>query len=90
LNTAAAARLVKPGGVLVYGTCSPLEEENLQVVEAFLAAHPDFRLEPAGAALAKTCPNLPPALAEAQILRLSPHEHGTDGFFGARLVRTGS
>jgi 16S rRNA (cytosine967-C5)-methyltransferase len=87
---AAAARLVKPGGVLVYGTCSPLEEENLQVVEAFLAAHPDFRLEPAGAALAKTCPNLPPALAEAQILRLSPHEHGTDGFFGARLVRTGS
>jgi len=84
---AAASRLVKPGGVLVYGTCSPLVEENRQIVDSFLATHPDFRIEPAGAALAKACPDLPAALADAESLQLSPHEHGTDGFFGARLTR---
>ncbi|MBU3695091.1 MAG: RsmB/NOP family class I SAM-dependent RNA methyltransferase, partial [Rhodocyclaceae bacterium] len=84
---AAAARLVKPGGVLVYGTCSPLEEENQKVVDAFLGAHPDFAIEPAGAVLAKACPDLPEALAGAEVLRLSPHEHGTDGFFAIRLIR---
>jgi 16S rRNA (cytosine967-C5)-methyltransferase len=84
---AAAARLVKPSGVLVYGTCSLLEEENRQVVDAFLSAHPDFAIEPAGAALAKACPDLPESLAGADVLRLSPHEHGTDGFFGVRMAR---
>jgi len=84
---AAAARLVKPGGVLVYGTCSPLDEENRQNVDAFLAAHPDFQLEPAGAALAKVCPDLPDDLADAETLQLSPETHGTDAFFGARMVR---
>ena len=84
---AAAARLVKPGGVLVYGTCSPLVEENRQIVDSFLAAHPDFRVDPAGAALAKACPDLPEQLAAAETLQLSPHEHGTDGFFGVRLTR---
>ena len=84
---AAAARLVRPGGVLVYGTCSPLVEENRQIVDAFLATHADFQLEPAGAALAKACPDLPEQLAAAETLQLSPHEHGTDGFFGVRLTR---
>ena len=84
---AAAARLVRPGGVLVYGTCSPLVEENRQIVDAFLAKHADFQLEPAGAALAKACPDLPEQLAAAETLQLSPHEHGTDGFFGVRLTR---
>jgi len=83
----AAARLVKPGGVLVYGTCSPLREENRDLVDAFLANSPDFRIEPAGAALAKACPELPPELAAAETLQLSPHQHGTDGFFGVRLIR---
>ena len=84
---AAAARLVKPGGVLVYGTCSPLVEENRAVLDAFLATHGDFRIDPAGAALAKLCPDLPASLAGAETLQLAPHEHGTDGFFGARLIR---
>jgi len=84
---AAAARLVKPGGVLVYGTCSPLREENRDLVDAFLASSPDFRIEPAGAVLAKACPDLPPELAAAETLQLSPHENGTDGFFGVRLIR---
>lgn len=84
---AAAARLVKPGGVLVYGTCSPLREEGKEIVDGFLATHPDFLIEPAGPALAKACPDLPTDLAAAETLRLAPHEHGTDGFHGARLIR---
>jgi 16S rRNA (cytosine967-C5)-methyltransferase len=43
---AAAATLVKPGGRLVYGTCSLLAEENEDIVTAFLAAHPDFHVIP--------------------------------------------
>jgi 16S rRNA (cytosine967-C5)-methyltransferase len=84
---AAAAQLVKLGGVLVYGTCSPLDEENRRAVDAFLATHSDFRLEPAGAMLAKACPDLPDDLAAAQTLQLSPETHGTDAFYGARMVR---
>jgi 16S rRNA (cytosine967-C5)-methyltransferase len=86
----AASRLVKPGGVLVYGTCSPLLEENRQVVDDFLAAHADFHVDPAGAALTKACPDLPIALAGAETLQLAPHEHGTDGFFGIRMIRAGA
>lgn len=84
---AAAALLVKPGGVLVYGTCSPLREENQDVVDAFLATRSDFAIEAAGPALAKVCPELPAALATTETLQLSPHEQGTDGFFGVRLTR---
>ena len=77
------AQLVKPGGQLVYGTCSVLREENEEVVERFLAAHPEFSLKPA-------TERLPPGAADAAPaghLRLYPHRHGTDGFFGAILLR---
>src|SRR5581483_75271 len=47
-----AARLVKPGGRLVYATCSILDEENRGVVEPFLERHPEFALRPASEALA--------------------------------------
>jgi len=87
---AAAARLVKPGGALLYGTCSPLVEENRQIVDGFLATHPDFSIEHAGPALAKACPDLPADLAAAETLQLSPQEHGTDAFFGVRLIRISS
>ncbi|MFZ5446183.1 MAG: RsmB/NOP family class I SAM-dependent RNA methyltransferase [Myxococcota bacterium] len=80
------AKLVKPGGRLVYGTCSLLREENEDVVQHFLAAHPDFSLTP-------VTPWLGEALAAKTtrdgMLRLFPHRHGTDGFFGAVLVRKG-
>jgi 16S rRNA (cytosine967-C5)-methyltransferase len=77
------SRLVKPGGQLVYGTCSVLREEDEAVVEAFLAAHPDFSIKPA-------TERLPAPAADAVhggFLRLFPHRHGTDGFFGALLLR---
>ncbi len=69
---ASAARLVKPGGRLVYATCSVLVEENEAQVTGFLAAHPGFHLVPQ---------------AEADFLSLTPLQHGTDGFFAAVLKR---
>jgi len=81
---AAAATLLKPGGRLVYGTCSLLPEENEAIVEAFLAAHPDFRLVPASEVLARQGVKVPGA---GQYLRLYPHVHDTDGFFAAVMER---
>ena len=82
---AAAATLVKPGGRLVYATCSVLPEENERVVERFLSENPSFAmadvkpdLERAGIALDDTGPTL----------KLLPHVHHCDGFFAAVLVRS--
>lgn len=81
------AEVVAPGGRLVYGTCSLLEEENEGQVEAFLARHPDFRLVPAAEALARLGISVPGA---ADTLTLRPDRHGTDGFFAAVLERRGA
>jgi 16S rRNA (cytosine967-C5)-methyltransferase len=78
-----AARLVKPGGRLVYATCSILPEENEAIVADFLAAHADFRQVSAQEILAKQGI----ALECGETLRLAPHTHGTDGFFAAVLER---
>ncbi|MGN6389034.1 MAG: RsmB/NOP family class I SAM-dependent RNA methyltransferase [Burkholderiaceae bacterium] len=78
-----ASRLVKPGGRLVYGTCSVLNEENDAVVERFLAAHPDFALVPADDVLAEQKIDL----QTGRYLQLLPHRHQTDGFFAAVLER---
>jgi 16S rRNA (cytosine967-C5)-methyltransferase len=76
---AAAARLLKPGGRLVYATCSLLAEENEAVADAFAAGHPQFRpLSCAGLLRAQRI-----ALDTGERLRLWPHRHGTDGFFAA-------
>ncbi len=77
-----AARLVKPGGRLVYATCSLLAEENDGVVDAFLAAHEDFAVLPAGTVMAPF--GLP---ADDRALRLLPQVHGTDGFFAIAMER---
>jgi len=80
---AAAAKLVKPGGLMLYATCSLLDEENAEVVQSFLATHDQFELRPANAALAQQRINLD----TGEYLRLAPHLHGTDGFFAALLAR---
>jgi 16S rRNA (cytosine967-C5)-methyltransferase len=80
----AAAALLKPGGRLVYGTCSLLAEENEDIVAAFLAAHPDFSLVPAKAVLDKQGVKVKGA---GDYLHLYPHVHDTDGFFAAVLER---
>jgi 16S rRNA (cytosine967-C5)-methyltransferase len=80
---AAAAPLLKPGGRLVYATCSVLPAENEAIVAAFLDAHPEFALGDATAELTRAGI----ALDAGRMLRLSPHRHGCDGFFAAILER---
>ncbi|MDP2332582.1 MAG: RsmB/NOP family class I SAM-dependent RNA methyltransferase [Reyranella sp.] len=84
----AAARLVKPGGGLIYATCSVLPAENEHQIEAFLNRHPEFEIVPAGDIWRDVLASEPPAeLNASPYLRLSPLKHGTDGFFAATLVR---
>jgi 16S rRNA (cytosine967-C5)-methyltransferase len=78
---ASASHLVKPGGRLVYATCSILPEENELIIEAFLAQHPQFVLKSAAEVLASQ--HIP--LDTGEYLRLNPADHGTDGFFAAVL-----
>jgi 16S rRNA (cytosine967-C5)-methyltransferase len=73
-----AAGLVSPTGRLVYVTCSLLDEEGADQIEAFLARHPGWRAE---------TPGLPAGSPRGGGLRLTPFEDGTDGFFIARLCR---
>jgi 16S rRNA (cytosine967-C5)-methyltransferase len=81
---AAAASLVKPGGRLVYGTCSLLAEENEDIVDEFLAKNPGFRLVPAAEVLQRQGLVIPGA---ERYLRLFPHVHDTDGFFAAVMEK---
>ncbi|HWI82576.1 RsmB/NOP family class I SAM-dependent RNA methyltransferase [Ramlibacter sp.] len=88
-----AARLVKPGGRLVYATCSVLPQENEAIAQAFGAAHPEFRPESVGELLAQLKVQDAAALCRGgeggqQYLRLWPHRHGTDGFFAAAWTRS--
>jgi len=80
---ASAARLLKPGGRLVYATCSLLHEENQAIVQDFLSTHPDFTLLPAGEVLKQQHVTL----AMGDYLQLTPQLHNTDGFFAAVLAR---
>jgi 16S rRNA (cytosine967-C5)-methyltransferase len=80
-----AQRLVKPGGRLIYVTCSLLAEENEAQVAQFLASHAEFSLLPIGPVWREVIGAEPPAPGD--MLRLTPARHGTDGFFVALLTR---
>ncbi|MFV0678685.1 RsmB/NOP family class I SAM-dependent RNA methyltransferase [Ottowia sp.] len=92
-----AARLLKPGGRLVYATCSLLPEENEGVAQAFAAAHPEFKpLNVAdllqGLKVADAASLCSPGVAvegiePGRFLRLWPHQHAMDGFFAAAWQR---
>ena len=86
-----ASRLLKPGGRLVYATCSLIYQENQGVVEEFLAANPNFELKDPKEVLRDSFPmmgSLPiGSSANSSWWQLFPHQHGTDGFFGAILER---
>ncbi|MFT8722272.1 MAG: RsmB/NOP family class I SAM-dependent RNA methyltransferase [Acetobacter malorum] len=76
-----ASSLVKPGGRMVYATCSVLRAENASQVEAFLTRHPDFQLVPSDSTA------LPESLRGTSMFSLTPHQNETDGFFAAVLER---
>ena len=74
------ARYVRPGGALVYSTCTLLERENEEVVNSFLADRPEFTLEPF---------TLPEFGEQPGTMTFWPHIHRTDGFFVAKLRKRG-
>ncbi|MBQ7455435.1 MAG: 16S rRNA (cytosine(967)-C(5))-methyltransferase RsmB [Clostridia bacterium] len=76
-------RYVRPGGTLVYSTCSMLKDENERQIARFLAAHPEFRIAP----LPATIPEALRAQAGSCGLQLLPHRDGIEGFFVARMER---
>lgn len=78
------AEKVKPGGRLVYATCSLFPEENESQVEAFLTRHPDYKVLPLADVWEGSAESIP---CEGQFLRMFPKDHQTDGFFAAVLQR---
>jgi 16S rRNA (cytosine967-C5)-methyltransferase len=78
------AALARPGGRIVYATCSVLRAEDEEVVEAVLRDHPELELLPPSTTLGE---ELAGRLGAEKYLRLLPHRHGTDGFFAALLRR---
>ncbi len=76
---AAGAELVRPGGVLVYSTCTLFPAENEEQVGAFLQTHPDFALTPFAVG----------GISSGGALTLTPDHDGTDGFFVAKFTRKG-
>ena len=80
---ATAARHVRRGGRLVYATCTLTHAENDDVVDGFLEAHREFSAD----AVSAVHPAVLPLIDARCRLRTTPHEHGTAGFFAARLVR---
>ncbi len=83
----ASARLVKPGGRLIYATCSLLRQENQDVIERFIAEQPQFSLLPAAEILRVQGIAIEGAEHTAPYFVMLTHRHGTDGFFGAVLQR---
>lgn len=76
-----ASKYIKPGGVIVYSTCTTEPEENIEVVKDFLASHPEFTIDNASKFVNRELVN------EEGCIETFPHRHNIDGSFAARLVK---
>jgi len=76
-----AAELVKPGGAVVYSTCSIEPEENFEIVKKFLEENHNFRLEDAKEKFPVEI------LDQNGCIQILPHKHKLDGSFAAKLIR---
>ncbi|WP_031516174.1 16S rRNA (cytosine(967)-C(5))-methyltransferase RsmB [Desulfofalx alkaliphila] len=81
------SKCVRPGGVLLYSTCTITEEENIRQVKSFLDRHKEFELEPLTPYISEKLSD-EPGVKEGYI-QLLPHVHGMDGFFIARMKKRG-
>ncbi len=79
-----AARLLKPGGVLVYSTCTHEPEENFQLIKSFIQNHPEFIVEDASKFVNRD------VVTPDGCVETLPHRHGMDGSFAVRLVKSSS
>ncbi|SPJ16029.1 putative enzyme [Syntrophobacter sp. SbD2] len=78
-----AAQFLKPGGVLVYATCSVLKDENEAVAQHLSESHPELAIEPAAQNLPYACREM----VSGPYCRCWPHKHDVDGFFSARWTK---
>lgn len=76
-------QFLKPGGILIYSTCTLTLEENEQVLETFLKRYQDMTIDP----IAREEVNHPEIITEEGFIRIWPHQTRTDGFFISRLIK---
>jgi len=79
--------VLRPGGILVYSTCTLLPEENEDIVESFLNASRDAGATFELASASETPEEVRDLVGSDGFMRTSPHRDDADGFFAARLVR---
>lgn len=85
---ASAARCLKPGGILVYSTCTVTHEENIDVITEFLHRNPEYKLDSLSGLFPSTLEEMPGTQSlDKGYVQLMPQIHGTDGFFIARLKK---
>ena len=85
----AAARLVRPGGRLIYATCSLIPDENEKQIENLLIKRNDYSIVSVKEIWSKLDPKIKKwhGMVNGKMMRLTPHQHGTDGFFISILER---
>ena len=81
-----AIGILKPGGEIVYSTCTVTPEENEEVIDDFLANYPEFVLDSISDVLPASCGSL---VDNRGFFKAYPHLHNMDGFFAARLIKRG-